>query len=76
MANLTIRNVDDEAVETLKRRAKLGNRSLEAELREIILAASRRSNAELLAEAKRIAALTADRKHSDSTLLVREDRDR
>jgi plasmid stability protein len=77
MANVTIRNLDDVVVEKLKVRAKTHHRSLEAELREILSAAVRRaSKEELLAEAERIAAMTPDVPQTDSTLLIREDRDR
>lgn len=77
MATVTIRNLSDEVVEKLKVRAKTHHRSLEAELREILSAAVRRaSKEELLAEAERIAAMTPDVPQTDSTLLIREDRDR
>ncbi len=77
MANVTIRNLDDGVVERLKAQAKSHHRSLEAELREILSAAVRRaSREELLAEAKRIAAMTLDVPQTDSALLIREDRDR
>ncbi len=77
MANLTIRNVDDEVVERLKKRAKDNGRSLEAELRELLKqAAKRKSPEELLAIADRIAAMTPDVPQTDSAELLREDRDR
>ncbi len=78
MANLTIRNVDDHVVERLKKRAKENNRSLEAELRELLKqAANRKSPEELLAIADRIAAMTPEGvKQTDSAELLREDRDR
>ncbi len=77
MANLTIRNVDDHVVERLKKKAKDNNRSLEAELRELLKqAANRKSPEELLAIADRIAAMTPDVPQTDSAELLREDRDR
>ncbi len=77
MANLTIRNVDDEVVERLKKKAKDNGRSLEAELRELLKqAAKRKSPEELLAIADRIAAMTPDVPQTDSAELLREDRDR
>ena len=79
MANLTIRNVDDDIVETLKARAKAHNRSLEAEIRQILADQVRRPawrGAELLERAKRIAAMTPDVPQTDSVELLREDRDR
>ncbi len=79
MATVTIRNLDDEVVKTLKEQAKAHNRSLEAELRHVLaeMAERRKSRAAFLAEADRIAAMTPkDVPQTDSTLLIREDRDR
>lgn len=78
MATVTIRNLDDEVVRQLKERARLHNRSLEAELREVLTRTAGASGRlkSLKREAERIAAATAGRAHSDSTELVREDRDR
>jgi len=78
MATVTIRNLDDEVVKQLKAQAKANNRSLEAELRRILAqAASQRERlAKLRQEAERIAAMTPkDVPQTDSTLLIREDRD-
>lgn len=78
MANVTIRNLDDEVVETLKRRAAKNNRSFEAEMREILSNAAsiqRRKNS-FLDRARRISDMTPDVPQTDSALLVREDRDR
>jgi antitoxin FitA len=78
MANLTIRNVDDDIVETLKARAKAHNRSLEAEIRQILADQVRRPwrGAELRALAEKIAAMTPNVPQIDSVELLREDRDR
>lgn len=78
MATVTIRNLDDEVVRQLKERARLHNRSLEAELREVLTRTATAAGKlkSLRREAERIAATTAGRVHSDSTDLVREDRDR
>ena len=79
MANLTIRNLDGDIVEALKARAKTHNRSLEAEIRQILVDQVRRPSwrgAELLERAKRIAAMTPDVPQTDSVELLREDRDR
>ena len=76
MASVTIRNLDDEVVARLKERAKANKRSLEAELREILT-----RSAEVMTEdefrqlAERISAMTPDVPQTDSTLLIREDRD-
>ena len=78
MANLTIRNLDDKVVRTLKAQAKAHNRSLEAELRRILEeAATLQANLTAFREkADRIRARTSGRLRSDSTQLIREDRDR
>jgi plasmid stability protein len=78
MANVTIRNLDDAVVATLKAQAKAHNRSLEAELRELLTraAAQRERMAAFRAEAKRIRAMTPDVPQTDSAELLREDRDR
>ncbi len=46
MANLTIRNLDDEVVAKLKARAKAHHRSLEAELRALLSEAAARPSRE------------------------------
>ena len=77
MANLTIRNVDDEVVTILKGKAKEHNRSLEAEIREILARTARpTAPVDLRALAERIAAMTPDVPQTDSTELLREDRQR
>ncbi len=77
MANVTIRNLDDEVVLRLKDRAKANKRSLEAELREILTrSAGSMTREEFIAFAKRIAAQTPDVPQTDSAELIREDRDR
>ncbi len=76
MANLTIRNLDDEVVAKLKARAKAHHRSLEAELREILtVTVGRQAREDFLARADRIAAMTPDVKQTDSTKIIREFRD-
>jgi plasmid stability protein len=56
---LTIRGLDDRVIEHLKARARTRQRSLEAELREILTQASRQPLVlDALAEADRIAAMT------------------
>ena len=77
MAMLTIRNVEDEVVAALKARAVRHHRSLEAELRVALRdLAQQGSPASLRELADRIAALTPDVPQTDSTDLVREDRER
>ena len=76
MASVTVRNLDDDVVAALKQRAKANNRSLEAELRVVLVRAVRGYDAEeFLALADRIAAMTPkDRPQTDSVELLREDR--
>jgi plasmid stability protein len=77
MATLTIRNVESKVVSALKRRARLNKRSLEAELRMIIGEAALVDHDFVVSEMRRISAMTPkDRVQTDSTLLIREDRDR
>ena len=77
MATLTIRNVEPKVVSALKRRARLNKRSLEAELRMIIGEAALVDHDFVVSEMRRISAMTPkDRVQTDSTLLIREDRDR
>jgi plasmid stability protein len=77
MANALVRDLDDAVYERLKARAAGNNRSLEAELREILVAASRQvSAAAARARAAEIRQRLSGRPHSDSAGLIREDRDR
>ena len=78
MANLTIRNLDDEVVDKLKERARDNDRSLEAELRALLTEmANRPSRKKRLEIANRIAAMTPEGvTQTDSTKIIREFRDR
>ena len=77
MANVTVRNIDDDIVESLKQQAKANSRSLEAELRVILTrAAMGDAGIDLRALAERVAALTPDVPQTDSVDLLREDRNR
>ncbi len=76
MANLTILNLDDAVVAKLKAQAKAHHRSLEAELREILSrTVGRQAREDFLARADRIRAMTPDVAQTDSTEIIREDRD-
>ena len=76
MAQVLIRNVDDIAIERLKARAARKKTSLERELRAIITEAARDDRPEVRRRAAEMRRVLAGRKHSDSTRLIREDRDR
>ena len=78
MANVTVRNIDDDVVACLKAQAKANHRSLEGEIRHLLeQQVSRHARLEDFRErSARLAALTADHPQTDSVSLLREDRDR
>lgn len=78
MATVTIRNLDESTVEALKAQAQANNRSLEAELRDVLTDVAARSRRQqwFYEEAERIAAMTLDVPQTDSVDLLREDRER
>jgi plasmid stability protein len=74
--NLSIRNLDDDLIARLKRRAARHGQSAEAEVRDILrqaLSAETDANFEELAAELRAA--IANRHHTPSEQLVREGRD-
>jgi plasmid stability protein len=76
MANVLIRNLDKELVARLKQRALRNDRSLQAELQQIIARAAKSEVVEGRALAARIRRKLSGRKHSDSTKLIAADRRR
>jgi plasmid stability protein len=77
MANALVRDLDDATYERLKARAAGHNRSLEAELREILEQASLQVDvATALAAAEAMARRLAGREHSDSGAILGEERAR
>lgn len=78
MATVTIRDLDEKIVAKLKARAKSNNRSLEAELRELLsgIVKEQERRQRFLAKADRITAMTPDVRQTDSVKLLREDRRR
>ncbi len=76
VANVLIRDLDDDVLKQLKASAQEHGRSLQAEIHEVLRHASSRS----LAETRRLSARWLKRlgasAHTDSTALIREDRDR
>lgn len=78
MADIVLRNLDDELKEKLRRRAARNQRSMNAELREIVRVALARpqgpSSAELKKLAVEIRALSAGRPQTPSEVLLREGR--
>lgn len=77
MAQVLVRNLDDDVVERLKSRAAKAGRSLEAELRKIVTEAARPSKAEALARLADIRARVKQPGPGEPTVveMIREDRD-
>jgi plasmid stability protein len=75
MAQVIVRNLDDDVVSSLKFKAELHGHSLEQELREILKRAAELTPKEKVALADRIAAMTPRPLTDDSAELIREDRD-
>ena len=76
MAQVLVRDLDDEVVARLKKRARNHRRSLQAELRHLLEQAAQTDMTEARRLAQRIRRRLAGRKHTESALLVAEDRDR
>ena len=78
MGNLTIRNLDDDVIKTLKTQAKTNQRSLEAEIRYVLTQrADRRIRiADFRERTRQIADTTSGAVQTDSVELLREDRSR
>jgi plasmid stability protein len=76
MAQILVRNLKQETIDQLKERAQRNQRSLEAEVRQVLEeAAHRMSRDELLARIDAIAKLNGPQT-TDSVDLIREDRER
>ena len=77
MAQVIVRNLDGKVVAVLKRNAARHRRSLEGELRAVLTAAAQLSPDDKLAMSREIRALIPGKRVlSDSTRLIRQDRDR
>jgi plasmid stability protein len=76
MAKVLIRNLDDRTVTRLKERAARNERSLQAELQIIIERAAAMEPVDGRVLAARIRRKLNDRKHTDSTGLIADDRRR
>lgn len=78
MGSVTIRKLDDTVIDLLKARAKKNERSLEGEVRYVLTreASDYVRTAEFLARADALAATTIGTGQTDSTRLIREDRNR
>lgn len=75
MAQMLIRNLSDEAVGHIKRRAQGNGRSAEAEARDILEREAQAAKAEWWRKISEIRKLTEGKNLGDSTGLIREDRD-
>lgn len=75
MAHVLIRNVDDSTVDTLKQRAKRHGRSLSAEVRTILKDVASAPDGWAV-QVEKVRALFDGRRFSDSSELIREDRER
>ena len=76
MGQLLVRDLDDEIIKRLKRRAAANGRSAEAEHRAILEAAMRLPIGSVVETARRFRLETADRSGDiDSTEMIREQRE-
>jgi plasmid stability protein len=73
MVDILVRNVDDEVARRLKDKAAASGRSLSDTAQEALRQFVMPSKAEMLAEMRRIRAMSPP--SPDSTVLIREDRD-
>lgn len=76
MAELLVCDLDPEVIERLKEHARIHGRSLQAELKYILEREAARKPVDHQAELRRLREQFGDRTFSDSTELIREDRDR
>ena len=78
MAQVLIRDLDDEVVKALKKRAEQNHRSLQRELKAIITEAARprRIDPKLLARIDALRNSLKGRIHGDSVDLIRKERER
>ena len=75
MGQVIVRKLDDAVISAHKRRAKARGVSLEQQLRDVLAEAAKPSREEMVAEMRRIRAMTPKGPPIDSTELIREDRD-
>jgi len=76
VAQVVIRNIDEDAMRRLRSRAARKGVSLERELRAIITEAARRDRTGFRERAAVFRRKLAGRRHSDSTAMIRKDRSR
>ena len=76
MAQVLVRNIADDVITRLKRRAEQQGRSLQAELKNILEQAAMTDRIEARRLAQIIRRNLSSRSHSDSGVLAAEDRER
>jgi antitoxin FitA len=76
MAQVIVRGIDEKVLARLKSRALRRQRSLEAELRLILQEAARDDLEDAKAQVREIRERLRGRSFSDSTSMIREDRER
>ena len=78
MGQILVRKLEDEVIDDLKSKAKSHGRSLEAEVRQILRDVTERpvDSAKRMEIIEKIRKRFEGRRFSDSTELIREDRDR
>ena len=77
MASILVRDLDERVVAGLKQRARSNGRSVQAEVRDILAQAARRSLAETRTVSEQwLLRLSGRRQRTDSARLIRDDRDR
>jgi len=78
MASVTVRNIDDEVIASLRAQAKANHRSLEGQIRHILAQQALRPTRldEFRERTARLQSLTEHLHLTDSVTLIREDRDR
>ena len=76
MSQLLIRDIEPETIERLKLRAKLNHRSLQGELKSIVEAATKMSIEEVKNTSAAWRKRLANSRFTDSSKLLREDRER
>ena len=78
MADVRVRNLDDDVVAQLKDRAKMHGNSLEGELREVLTEVAMQPRQEMAAQTARLRASIREESGmlTDSAPFIREERDR
>ena len=78
VANVTVRNINDSVMDSLRAQAKANHRSLEGEIRHVLAEQALRHTRldDFRERTARLVSRTADTPQADSAILLREDRDR